>query len=126
MGEAILTAKQVLEADEAVRYGIFGVIGGSGYFPPRDFLNEFFLVGSDPCDQDGRMGRWQPFTLSDDEYHEVKAWWAASHPGVVASDLGVDCWSDWVQVILNPEDWGYPDGLPLTDEPADAEDGSVS
>ncbi|ODA30518.1 hypothetical protein A6X21_05665 [Planctopirus hydrillae] len=126
MGEAVLTAKKVLEADEAVLYGIFGVIGGSGYFPPRAFLNEFFLVGSDPCDQDRRMGCWQPFTLSDDEYHEVKAWWAASHPGVVASDLGVDCWSDWVQVILNPEDWGYPDGLSLTNEPADADDGSVS
>src|ERR1700687_1673171 len=48
-------AKQVLAANEAVLYGIFGVIGSSGYFPPRDFLNDFLRQGTDPCDQDGRM-----------------------------------------------------------------------
>ena len=44
----------------------------------------------------------EPFALSPWEYEEVKAWWAAGHPGAVASDLGVGCWNDWVQVILNP------------------------
>src|SRR5262249_7930489 len=72
---AVDAAKQVLSADEAVLYGIFGIIGNSGYFPPREFLNEFLMVGSDPCDQDGRMGRWKPFALSPGEYDEVKAWW---------------------------------------------------
>jgi hypothetical protein len=32
------SAKQVLESNEAVLFGIFGIIGGSGYFPPRDYL----------------------------------------------------------------------------------------
>src|SRR5262245_16266178 len=54
-------AKQVLTADEQVLYGIFGHIGTSGYFPPYEFLNEFLMVGCDPCDQDGRMANWQPF-----------------------------------------------------------------
>lgn len=119
MTGAVETAKRVLEADESVLYGIFGVIGGSGYFPPRDFLNEFLLVGNDPCDQDGRTGGWQPFMLAPAEYDEVKTWWAAGHPGAIVSDLGVGCWNDWVQVILNPEDWGYPEGLPCPAEPAD-------
>jgi hypothetical protein len=109
---AVKTAKRVLEADEAVLYGIFGVIRGSGYFPLREFLNEFLMGGNDPCDQDGRMSGWQPFALSPEEYDEIKAWWAAGHPGAVASDLGVGCWSDWVQVIMNHMDWGFPDGLP--------------
>jgi 6-phosphogluconolactonase len=120
MSGAFETAKRVLEADEAVLYGIFGVIAGTGYFPPRDFLNEFLMVGSDPCDQDGRMSRWQPFTLSPGEYAEVKAWWAAGHLGAVVSDLGVGCWNDWVQVILNPKDWGFPDTLPRPAEPIPA------
>lgn len=107
----IETAMRVLKADEEVLYGIFGIIGTSAYFPPRDFLNEFFMVGSDPCDQDGRMSLWEPFALTPVEYDEVKAWWVTDHPGTVESDLGVGCWRDWVQVILNPEDWGYPDGL---------------
>ena len=36
---AVEGAKRVLKADEAVLYGIFGVIGASAYFPPREFLN---------------------------------------------------------------------------------------
>jgi hypothetical protein len=104
MAQAVETAKRVLEADEAVLYGIFGVIGGSGYFPPRDFLNEFLMVGNDPCDQDGRMSRWQPFALSPEDYEVVKAWWVAGHPDAVVSDLNVDNWDDWIQAILNPLD----------------------
>lgn len=120
MAGAVATAKRVLAADESVLYGIFGVIGRTGYFPPRQFLNEFLMIGNDPCDQDGRMDRWQPFTLSQDEYDQVKWWWAAGHHGAVASDLGVGCWTDWVQVILNPEKWGFPDGLPRPTEQGDA------
>jgi len=112
MAGTVDAAKRVLVADEAVLYGIFGVIGGSGYFPPRDFLNEFLMVGSDPCDQDGRMDGWRPFTLSPSEYDEVEAWWVSAHYGTVTSNLGVGSWDDWVQVILNPEDWGFSDGLP--------------
>jgi hypothetical protein len=92
-------AKQVLTANEAVLYGIFGVIGGSGRFPPRAFLNEFLAWGSDPCDQDGRMAPWKPFALSADEYRAVFAWWVAEHPGAVEDDLGAECWADWVQRV---------------------------
>lgn len=109
--DVVVEAKSVLRRDEAVLFGIFGIIGGSGYFPPREFLNEFLMAGSDPCDQDGRMAHWQPFTLSPIEYDVVRAWWVASHPGAVTSDLGVGGWDDWVQVILNPEDWGFHDDL---------------
>src|SRR5689334_9191257 len=108
-GSKVEAAKRVLRADELVRYGIFGMIGSSGYFPPREFLNEFLLVGCDPCDQDGRMDGWSPFTLSPREYEEIKSWWVAGHSGTVESSLGVSCWNDWTQVILNPEDWGFPD-----------------
>ncbi|WP_025123509.1 MULTISPECIES: hypothetical protein [unclassified Serratia (in: enterobacteria)] len=93
-------AKQVLDANTKVLYGIFGVIDRSGYFPPLPFLNEFFLVGSDPCDQDGRMGRWRPFTLTSSEYEVVKAWWIVTRPTTVESQLGCECWGDWVQEIL--------------------------
>src|ERR1035437_3982398 len=72
-------AKRVLADDEAVLFGIFGVIGTSGYFPPSAFLNEFFMHGNDPCDQDGRMKEWTPFTLSPEEYREVFSWWVLSH-----------------------------------------------
>src|SRR5438045_549107 len=112
----IETAKRVLKDNEAVLYGIFGVIGRWDYFPPREFLNEFLSVGYDPCDQDGRMEGWEPFALSPEEYDEIRSWWVAGHPGAVVSSFGLSCWQDWIQVILNPEDWGFPDGLP---EPAD-------
>jgi hypothetical protein len=95
------TAKQVLMADEAVMYGIFGVIGSSGYFPPRNFLNIFLLQGHDPCDQDGRMSNWQPFAVSPEKYRDLKAWWVADHAGAVEDDLGADCRDDWVQEMLN-------------------------
>ncbi|URG53896.1 hypothetical protein IG605_006225 [Pectobacterium quasiaquaticum] len=96
----INNAKRILDENTKVLYGIFGVISSSGYFPPLPFLNEFFLVGSDPCDQDGRMGCWRPFTLILSEYEVVKEWWFASHPGTVESRLGCECWGDWVQELL--------------------------
>ena len=117
MPGVIDVATRVLTADEAVMYGIFGVIRLSGYFPPREFLNEVFMVGYDPCDQDGRMDGWEPFALSPGEYDEVKAWWVSRHLETVTSDLGVGSWNDWVQVILHPEDWGFPEGLPPPGEP---------
>ena len=105
-------AKRVLTDDEAVLYGIFGMIGHSGYFPTRELLNEFLMAGNDPCDQDGRMDSWLPFALQPDAYEEVKEWWIANHPGTVVSDLGQMSWDEWIEVILNPEDFGFPGGLP--------------
>ncbi|WP_419963027.1 hypothetical protein [Pantoea vagans] len=93
-------ARRVLEENTKVLYGIFGIIDVSGYFPPLPFLNEFFIAGSDPCDQDGRMRCWRPFTLTISEYKEVKAWWVSSRPGTVESPLNSECWSDWTQEIL--------------------------
>lgn len=96
------TAKQVLAANEAVLYGIFGVVGASGYFPPLRFLNEFLVRGQDPCDQDGRMPAWQPLTLGPEEYGDLQAWWVAGHPGATEDNLGVDSWDEWVQEIIDP------------------------
>lgn len=84
-----------------VIYGIFGIIDASGYFPPCNFLNEFLLQGSDPCDQDCRMGTWYPFVLTETEFEIVKQWWMKSHQGVAISELNCECWDDWVQIILN-------------------------
>jgi hypothetical protein len=95
------TAKQVLAANEKVLYGIFGVIGSSNFFPPQAFLNEFLMRGHDPCDQDGRMSAWQPFTVSPEEYHELKAWWVAGHAGATEASLGADGWDEWIQEILD-------------------------
>ncbi len=94
-------AKWVLVADEEVEFGIFGQIGYSGFFPPREFLNEFLMSGHDPCDQDGRMPAWTPFVVSPEEYAALKAWWTTLHAGAVEDDLGAACWGDWVQEILN-------------------------
>ena len=101
MSNALASAKRVLEANEAVRFGIFGIISGSGYFPPRAFLNEFLGLGSDPCDQDQRMGTWAPISLSPEEYHDVLSWWVSRHPGAVEDSFGVERWGDWVQEILD-------------------------
>ena len=101
MPGTLVPAKRVLSANEAVLYGIFGVIGSSGVFPPRAFLNEFLARGSDPCDQDGRMDGWEPFAVSPEEYPELVAWWVAGHPGAVEDGLGVACWDDWVQEVLD-------------------------
>jgi hypothetical protein len=93
-------AKDVLSENTKVRYGIFGLIESSAFFPPRDFLNEFLMVGHDPCDQDGRMERWNPFSLSPDDYLVFKQWWISNHPGTVEDSLGVSSWSDWVQEVF--------------------------
>jgi hypothetical protein len=98
--DKIALAKKVLTEDTKVLYGIFGVINTSGYFPPHKFLNEFFLIGNDPCDQDGRMTVWWPFKLSEDEYLKVFTWWKLEYPNTVVDNLGTDNWNDWVQEIL--------------------------
>jgi len=108
----VATAKYVLKEDEDVLYGVFGHIGASGYFPPRQLLNEFLMIGTDPCDQDGLMAPWIPFALEPAEYDEVKAWWMGAHPGTLVSDLGAQSWDEWISAILHPRDWGYPEGLP--------------
>lgn len=95
------SAKKVLTANEVVQFGIFGTIACSGFFPPREFLNEFLAIGSDPCDQDGRMFEWQPFAVSPEEYHALLAWWEADHPGDAEDRLDADCWDNWVQAVFN-------------------------
>ena len=93
-------AKKVLSENRKVLFGIFGIIKTSGYFPPRDFLNEFLLGGNDPCDQDGRMERWVPFELSAEEYNSIKLWWQSKYPKTAVDSLSSDSWNDWVQEIL--------------------------
>lgn len=94
-------AISIIDENTKVLYGVFGIINGSGYFPPLDFLNEFFIRGSDPCDQDSRMGEWHPFSINADEYEEVKSWWMSFNEGAIESNLNCKCWDDWVQEILN-------------------------
>ena len=102
MVNSVELAKKILSENAQVLYGIFGQIESSGYFPPQEFLNEFLIHGSDPCDQDGRMNRWIPFTLSAENYEVIKEWWIRNNPGTIENSLGVNCWDDWIQVILNP------------------------
>jgi hypothetical protein len=95
-------AIRILTANIHVPYGIFSIIDGSGYFPPLAFLNAFLLQGSDPCDQDCRMGTWRPFALTSEEYATVKKWWLETNENAVVTDFGCECWDDWVQEILDP------------------------
>lgn len=102
MTESVDIAKYVLLENIKVKYGIFGFIKGSGYFPPLLFLNQFLMGGSDPCDQDGRMESWQPFSLSNEDYMKIKEWWVGVDPNAKEDALGTDCWEDWIQEILEP------------------------
>ncbi|WP_197065295.1 hypothetical protein [Massilia sp. 9096] len=99
--DSVKLAKEVLLSNEAVRFGVFGIVATSGYFPPRQFLNEFLRAGTDPCDQDQRMPPWKPFSLSADDYLIVKAWWIARHSGAVESSLGATNWNDWAVVVIH-------------------------
>jgi hypothetical protein len=94
-------AKQVLEDNQNVLYGVFGHVATSPWFPPARFLNEFLGVGHDPCDQDERMGHWKPFALTNDEYEEVKRWWLTNHPNSNEDELGVSSWDEWVFHLLH-------------------------
>ena len=100
MQASVRSAKQVLAANEGVPFGIFGGVAASQVFPPCEFLNAFLMAGNDPCDQDERIGRWQPFTVTPQEHLAIKAWWVAAHPGALEDDLGAGNWDEWVQDIL--------------------------
>lgn len=93
-------AKKVIMENTNVQFGIFGVIDSSGYFPPKKFLNQFLMAGSDPCDQDGRMESWRPFALNEDEYEIIKEWWLAGHTGTTVDDLGEENWDGWAVEII--------------------------
>jgi hypothetical protein len=98
--KSIEIARIVLSKNETIPFGIFGLIGKSEYFPPRLFLNEFFMKGYDPCDQDQRMGTWDAFELDIEEYDAVRQWWISNHPRATRNLPDVNCWSDWVQEIV--------------------------
>lgn len=97
-------AKKLLTENTKILYGIFGVVECSPFFPPCDFLNEFFQKGSDPCDQDSRMGNWEPFELNTQEYEALASWWLKNHPNSTINALGVKNWEDW-QIIIIEEDY---------------------
>ena len=101
MHDHVVLAKRVLSENTKVPYEIFGIIDTSGYFPPRLFLNEFLIGGSDPCDQDERMENWTPFALSEEEYSIILSWWQTKYPGTVEDRLNANSWSDWVPKILS-------------------------
>ena len=93
--EFVQRAVDVLSRNSKVQFGIFGVIDGSGVFPPREFLNAFLMGGSDPCDQDNRMDTWTPFELSEDEFKVVFSWWNIGRNRSVVDARDCDSWSDW-------------------------------
>ena len=93
-------AKKILAENVRVLYGIFGIISSTDFFPPMNFLNEFYMLGNDPCDQDERMSRWLPFSLSPEEYASVRDWWVNQYPAAKEDALGVESWADWMQEIL--------------------------
>ena len=97
-------AIRLLSENKKVRYGIFGYIDGEKYFPPLEFFNDFLRGGSDPCDQDGLMGGWTPFTLSEKEYRIVLAWWGQENPDFVVDHLDASDWSDWCVTLMEMED----------------------
>jgi hypothetical protein len=117
-------AKRVLAESEMLPVGTFKEIGDHPYFPPRAFLNEFLALSRDPCDQDGLMGKWQPFTLSPDDYCELLAWWVAKHPGAVETSLDAKCWNEWADVVFTLwETRGIPRAHESIADPGAALDG---
>ncbi|AOE50247.1 hypothetical protein [Kangiella sediminilitoris] len=98
---SIKLAKSILTENSKVLYGIFGLIESSGFFPPRNILNQFLEQGYDPCDQDGRMDNWKPFTLNNEEYQVIANWWLSQHPVSSINDLGVSHWDDWSVKIID-------------------------
>jgi hypothetical protein len=101
MKNSIENAKAILLENKKVKFGIFGIIESSGYFPPRIFLNQFLLEGNDPCDQDGRMDKWIPFELNIEEFEIIKDWWIDLHPNTIVDNLNQNNWDDWIQKILD-------------------------
>jgi hypothetical protein len=99
----VALAKDVLEENSKVLYGIFGVVESSGFFPPREILNGFLSQGNDPCDQDGRMDGWQPMELNEREYAVIQTWWLGNNPKAKVESLEHDNWHDWIDEILENE-----------------------
>lgn len=93
-------AKKLIMENSNVLYGIFGIVESSGYFPTHSLLNQFLMLGNDPCDQDCSMKSWKPFRLTDDEYSNILSWWLESHPGSQVSDLGVKSWHEWSYEVI--------------------------
>ncbi|WP_180801671.1 hypothetical protein [Vibrio parahaemolyticus] len=94
----------ILSENKKVRYGMFGYINGEKYFPPLEFFNDFLKGGNDPCDQDGLMGKWTPFTLSEEEYQVVLEWWRLENPDFVVDTLDASDWNDWCLTLIEMED----------------------
>ena len=99
MSSATDLAKDILlESLNASSASTFKAVRRSERFPPRPLLNEFLMVGEDPCDPNHR--RWPPFALSDDEYAAVKGWWIGLNPGATEDALGAESWDDWFSLVL--------------------------
>jgi hypothetical protein len=49
------------------------------------------------------MASWAPFSLSVEEFDNVKSWWRESYPNTKEDALGATSWNEWVQAILNRE-----------------------
>ncbi|CAH0525772.1 hypothetical protein [Vibrio hippocampi] len=93
-------AIRILSDNKKVMHGIFRFINGEKYFPPVEFINEFFEGGSDPCDQDCLMGEWEPFSLLEEEYQSVFNWWLRENPDAVIDYLNASDWSDWCVTLI--------------------------
>lgn len=100
----IVQAIEVLARSSSLQGGIFRAISASLWFPPLSLLNEFLLSGHDACDQDERMRNWLPFSLSEDEYRQVKQWWLEKHPGATEDSLAQTNWRDWTVELLERQD----------------------
>lgn len=97
---SIERAKNILSQNTMVLYGIFGIVDASDYFPTKNLLNQFFELGYDPCDQDGQMGTWDPFELTEKEFEIIVAWWLQDHPNARIDSLGAKVWSEWSYEII--------------------------
>ena len=94
-------AISILDKNRSVLYGAFTMIENT--FPPREILNDFLLTGSDACDQDGKMAKWKPFSLSENSYSKVFDWWKEEYPQAKIESLGSTNWSEWLFELLERE-----------------------
>ena len=94
-------AKNILTNSTEIGWGTFCLVPNSGVFPPREFLNEFLRVGSDPAHQDRESPRWKPFELNVTEYNEILEWWISKYPNSKEDNLGKERWNDWIFEIIH-------------------------
>lgn len=97
-------AIELLAENCTLQGGIFRSVSASPWFPPLSLLNEFLRSGEDACDQDERMAKWSPFSISEREYFQVKQWWFAKHPGSTEDALEQSNWRDWTVELLERQD----------------------